>query len=474
MKITAMKNHKKSKHSVQKSLAIGSSGLCLLFAVLANNAQAANSQYFTTAVANGGSYSWDADNWSTISASSPFASPWIAGDFARINGGAGDTYTVTVNASESMAGLYDDNTGTANNLVIADAGSGTGSLNITATGDSPVTQNGFTWAAQGFLTAANTVTITATIAGSGGVEEEAGGGHLQMYGNNTFTGGFLADSSSTFIDYNQNNSFGTGQIGFDNTTFAIMENTGTGVVIGNNVQTMLASGVNFIGNSVTYTGNWYLGGSTYAISLRNNGVGTTVALNGVLSATSGAVTFSGANGGIISLGGQNTYTGTTTVGVSGDANFTLLMGTANALANSSSLILAGGKFSAGGFSQTMHTLGMTVSSTLAFGATSGTALSFTGPGAAWTASTTLNLSDWQGNNIADGGTSTDTLQIGTTSTALTSAELADIEFDGNASTKGLAALDANGYVEELPEPPTILLGLAGGLSLLWRARRRTA
>ena len=77
-------------------------GSCLLAALLANQAMAQN-QYFgvTAGITTGGTYSWDDPNWSISggTSSGPFASTWTAGDFARFYGGAGDNYTVTVNAS---------------------------------------------------------------------------------------------------------------------------------------------------------------------------------------------------------------------------------------------------------------------------------------------------------------------------------------------------------------------------------------
>jgi len=440
--------------------------LCFLAGAAAMSAKA-QTQYFgvTAGIANGGSYSWDAANWSVNAGTStgPFASTWVAGNFARFYGGAGDTYTVNVNAAESMTGLYDDNTGAANNLIIANGGSG--SLSVVA--GTAVTQNGYSWLPQGFLTAANTVTITASITGSGGVEEESGGGHLQMYGNNSFTGGYLVSSSSTFNDYNNANSFGnttSSQIGFDGTTFAIMNNTGSSsLVIANPVQTIGTTGVNFIGNGVTYSGNWYLGGGASAINIRNNGVGTTVTLSGVMSATTGAVTFSGANAGTIVLGGQNTYTGSTTVGVSGDTSITLAMGVNNAIANSSSLILAGGTFAANGYNQNLKTLGLTASSTISF-LTGTEQLNFANSsGVSWTSGKTINL---VGYAFLANGQSDGDLYVGTG--GLTAGQLADIEFNG--TDLGQAYINGAGYVE-VPEPSTLALGALGGIGMLWAVRK---
>ncbi len=269
------------------------------------------------------------------------------------------------------------------------------------------------------------------------------------------------------MDYNNNSSFGTGNIGYGGTTFSIMENQGpTTVNIANNVQLFGTTGVNFIGNSSTMSGNWNLGGGANVANIRNNGVGTTLTISGIMSNTTGTVTFSGANNGIIKLTGANTYAGPTAVGVSGATAVTLLLGAANTLTNSSKITLAGGTLRLGGINQAMTgtTLGLTASSALYFdGANS---LSFANSsGQTWTAGLTLDLADW----IAG----TTSLEFGTSVSGLTSAQLAEIEFDANPLTKGSAYLDANGYV--VPEPSSVALGVLGGLgglAMFWNVRRR--
>jgi hypothetical protein len=445
-----------------KSLQNGTA--CLLFALLASNTAKAQSQYFTSGVVTGGSYSWDAANWSVSggTSSGPFASEWTPGDFARFYGGSGDTYSVTVNAAESMAGMY-LNAGTAT-LNLYDAGNGTGSLSVTAD-SSQASQNGFSWLTQGFLTGGGGLYINVPISGAGGVEEESGGGTLALYGNNSYTGGTLFTSSSTFVAYNNNNSFGAtaSQIGYDGTTFSIMDNTGPSTVnIANPVQVIGTTGVNFIGNSATMSGNWTLGANT--VNIRNNGLGTTETLSGVISG-SGTLTFSGANGGTILLGGMNIFSGTMVVGSSGDSAVTLQLGLANAIASSSSVILSGGTLNFGGFNQLMFstTLGLTAPSAIDFTAAGSAAFFANSSLAAW--SGTLNLVNWN--------PSLDILDFGLSASGLTSAQLGDIEFNG--AGLGTAQINAQGIVSEaVPEPPTVILGVVGGLTMMWRLRRRIA
>jgi len=446
-------------------------GLCLL----ASNAKAQN-QYFNT-VANLGTYSWDAANWNANGSSGntgPYTFNWTAGNFARFYNGAGDTYTVTVNASESMAGMF-LNAGSAVTLNINDAGSGTGNFSVVPN-TSQASQNGFSWVTQGFLTGGGTLNLNAPIGGTGGVEEESGGGNINLYGVNTFTGGFLATSSSTFIGFNNPASFGaaTSQIGFDGTTFAIMNNTGSSSLnIVNPVQTIGATGVNFIGNGVTMSGTWYLGGGSSAINVRNNGVGTTVILSGAMSGTSGAVTYSGANGGTIVLKGANTYTGPTVVGVTGDTSIRLTLGAANTIASSSGVTMAGGTLDPDGFhhAMTSTTLGLSASSTIDYSAGAAELDFANSSGVAWTPALTLNLTTA---GAVNWNNSSDYLEVGTGPTGLTAGQLGEIEFNG--ADKGDAAISAQGYVfdaGQVPEPSTIALSLLGGLSLFWGIRRRT-
>ena len=123
--------------------------------------EGAETQYLmSTTVANGGSYSWDDPNWNANPASGstgPYTPRLVypRGSFARFYNGAGDNYTVTVNAAESMAGMF------------LNAGSGT-TLTIEQCRKRllehrrkycQASQNGFSWLTQGFLTGGGTVNL---------------------------------------------------------------------------------------------------------------------------------------------------------------------------------------------------------------------------------------------------------------------------------------------------------------------------
>ena len=56
---------------------------------------------------------------------------------------------------------------------------------------------------------------------------------------------------------------------------------------------------------------------------------------------------------------------------------------------------------------------------------------------------------------------------------LNAAQLADIEFlMAMRPPWAEAGIDANGFITEAPEPPSILVGLLGGLGMMWTVRRR--
>ena len=445
--------------------------LCLLATLLAANS--AMGQYFDVngatsgfGIANNGSYSWDASFWSTSSAGTVATTAWVPGTFARFYGGtSGQSYTVTVNNDESMAGLWQHASGVT--LTINAAGSG--DLNITTAGG---TLQGGT-DVQGFLLSAPII-INAPIVGSGGLEPEliASGGAISLFGHNSYSGGTLLTSSSALTSFNNNNSFGSGviSVGLGAGSYApILSAGGSTITLANNfTNSGTGGGINFgsaANTAVVSTGNWGVGVTNFLI--RNNGDTTApLTISGVISG-SGGVAFSGNNGGKITLSGANTYTGPTTVNF-GTAAGTLKLGATNTIASSASVILIKGNLDLGGFNHSMS--GTTLSLLAGAGGVSTidfedvSTLSLANSSAlSWTG--TLDLANW----VAG----TTSLEFGTDNTGLTTNQLADIEFNYDPATLGSAYLDANGYV--VPEPSSISLGVLGGLGglgLLWNVRRR--
>jgi autotransporter-associated beta strand protein len=439
-------------HLLTTTLAVGL-GLLLLSE---NSAKAATSLYFNSTA---GTYSWDTANWGTGSAG-PFTSSWGAGDFARFYGAA--NYTITVNNDESMAGLYQNSSG--HTLIITNGLSG-GDLNITT--NNPA-------APQGFLTVGTTI-IYAPITGLGGLEPELGG-TLDLFGNNTYSGGTTL-AAGTLTYFNNNNSFGTGAITISETSGGftpILSSGGATITLANNfVNTGNNGGINFANSAntpVITTGTWSLGANN--LGIRNNGNATaSLTISGPISGTAG-VTYSGTNFGTIHLAGTNTYTGTTTIGGTGGfTNINVELDAINTIAASTNITMLGGtKLTLDGFDQ-QNVATFVISSsglvTIDFGGKAETLSFANSSGLTWAPNVVFNLADWDA--------AIDFLLFGTDATGLTAAQLADIEFNGK--DKGFAAIDSTGHVYDtnaVPEPATIALGALGGLSLLLIKRRKTS
>ena len=412
-----------------------------------------SSGYGTT---GGGSYSWDGNVWATATGGTSATAPWVAGSFARFNA-TSPSYSVTVNNDELMAGMYE----TASGVSLTINGSGSGTLDV-ASGD------------QGFLVSGSTskLIINAPISGSGGVAPELSGG-LYLYGNNTYSGGTpIGYSGATLTYFNNNNSFGTGPIKNVYTAAgsyaALLSMGGSTITLANDFQISVSgNGFNFASAAntpVVSTGAWGLGANN--LLLRNNGDSSApLTIAGVISGTAG-VSLSANNGGAVILTGANTYNGTTTVG-KGTTPLTLKLGAANTIASSSSVILAGGILDPNGLHHTMGSTTLNLADNSAIDFSAGAAeIDFADSSSeVWTSGKVLNLLAWD--------PSSDALRFGTDMNGLTADQLAMIEANGDASTLGTAMLDANGYLI-VPEPSACLLGLLGGLGMLWKHFRRKA
>jgi autotransporter-associated beta strand protein len=166
--------------------------------------------------------------------------------------------------------------------------------------------------------------------------------------------------------------------------------------------------------------------------------------------------------GTLTLSGANTYTGATTVNAG-----TLALGAANRIADTSAMVLAGGTFATGGFSETLGTLTLSSNSTIDFG--SGTSALVFSDSSAISWSGTLTLTNFD--------IGTDSLRFGTSVSALTVAQLSEISLAGYT-----ASLDSSGFVtfSAIPEPSTyaVIVGIAtlGGVvtSRRYRAKRAQA
>src|ERR1043166_4263058 len=111
------------------------SAMCGLMGVLALSTAKADNWFDVNGTAAGygtvaaGSYSWDDPNWATVVGGTAATGSWVPGSFARFLGTR--AYTVTVNNTESMAGLVQaPASGTAANNILTINAAGSGSLNI--------------------------------------------------------------------------------------------------------------------------------------------------------------------------------------------------------------------------------------------------------------------------------------------------------------------------------------------------------
>ena len=444
-----------------KSLRLTSAGLSLSLCLLANHAGAAIQGWDpngTTSIGGNGTWDNTSLNWtpggtqtqvasgSLVAFTDGNAALFCAGPSGSANQG---TFTVTVVGTPTIGGIFNGNLNP-------------GPCNLTITGGGLILATG----TDAFSMYNNTTVINTPISGTtGGILNPQGSGNLSLFANNTYTGGTLLNSP-TLVYFNNNNSFGTGPItitrGSGLFAAVLAQGSSTLTLANNFANTTSGGGINFASAAstpVVSTGTWSLGANN--LNLRNNGNNTApLTLSGAISGTAN-LTLSGANGGKIIVSGGNTYSGSTTVGSSATTSITLQAGAANEFANSSSLIMAGGTFNPGGFNQAMAstTLSLTANSMIDFGA-GASELDFANSSAlSWTG--TLDLLHFD--------PSLDKLRFGADGTGLTSAQLGMIEFNGVGL--GGAQIDSSGFVV-VPEPSTVLLGLLGGLSLLWTIRRR--
>ena len=455
-------------------------GLCLSSLLLANFARAQIDYWDPQGTTGANPYAgdmsgtWENNDWSTSSAGAASPTGWVEGDTAGfgVNTGYGTpAFTVTMNANHSIAGVFDGNPLLPGPNAAQVTINGTGQWLLA--GAQPFSSR------YGYDDSVGSVTIDVPIVDGqtpGQVDVE-GESTIRVNGANTYSGGTLLGTASAswtgVLHFNNNQSFGTGNIALINGGGILMAEN-AGINIHNNLDFSQAisstAGLSIdglvSGSTTTFSGNVTLGNK--AVSLDTGSTpGTLVKLTGVISGSGSLTKFDGST---LEVTGANTYTGTTTVSLG-----KLLLGAANTIASSRRVILSGSSnlggciLDLGGFSHAMGntTLQVTGNSSINFSG-SANSISFANSSSlSW--SGVLNLADWTGNGYT--GTQ---LQFGNSSGGLTSAQLADIEFDGNAATLGEAGIDANGFITEAPEPSSIVVGLLGGLGMMWTIRRRKA
>ena len=193
-------------------------------------------------------------------------------------------------------------------------------------------------------------------------------------------------------------------------------------------------------------------GSGTSDTTRNElSAGITGTLSGVTKAGTGTLVLS--NPGL-----ESDYTGPTTL-MSGR----LQLGRANQIPNASKLVLNGGLFDTGGFSDVLGALLLGGSATIDFGFSDAVSLEFADSHLELWGAGTLNVI-----NFTPGA---DTLRFGANASALTAAQLEQISFNGMP-----ASISSTGFLAPIPEPgvPVTILSGLGILGFHRRHRNRRA
>ena len=408
---------------------------------------------------------WDtsSSNWSTDPNGAVAAGPW-AGTKAIFSAGSDATgsYTITVSGVQPV-----------NHLLVMNG-------TVTFTGG----QLNFTGAGAYFsnYVAAGHTAIFNTPFGGGGSPDKWGPGTAVYNGANTCTGYFTHNEGTLALG--NNTALSTVRLDVGDTTgtkvVTLQSADATAHTLANYLS-LLAVNLNIgAGGNLTFTGPINMNANTSAaraIAVNNS----TTTFSGVLTNTCG-LTKTGPGTLVLSGVSANTYgsasvNGNTTVSggtlklsksageaavpngsVILNAGGTLLLGAANQVGDAVPMTLSGGAFQTAGFSEQLGTLKVTANSVIDLGAGSSVLRFAASSSTAWTAGTTLTVTNWNG-SITGGGP--EQVLFGSNNSGLSAAQVSQVRFanpPGFPAGSYAAAILSSGEV--VPVTPPTLCGAA--------------
>jgi autotransporter-associated beta strand protein len=416
---------------------------------------------------------WDSTstNWSSSASGTVATGPW-AGQNAYFSAGSDATgsYTVSVSGTQVVANLFVLN--------------GT----VTFTGGQLYFYNPPAAYYSNYVAAGATAIFNTPFGGSGSPDKWGPG--TAVYNGASTSAGYFTLNQGT-LAFGNNAALSTVWLVVGDVTGAnvvTLESANTNAHTLPNYLVFVATNFNIgAGGNLTFTG---------PVSVNvNTSPATTIAVSNSVTTFSGVLTNTGGltktGPGTLVLSGvsANTYGSTSANGyttVSGgtlqlsktagvaavpngslilNAGGTLLLGAANQIGDAVPMTLNGGAFQTAGYSEQLGTLKLTANSVIGLGAGASVLKFAASSGVAWTAATTLTVTNWNG-SITGGGACQ--LVFGASSSGLTSGQVGQIHFanpPGFPAGNYAATILSTGEVVPFTAAPSITLPPQGQVAV---------